>query len=268
MCINKKNGDVYVAGNFTNGSGNRYVAKFNGSNWTELGGANSLAANGIINSITIDKEGYVYAVGNFTNSSGKSYVAKFNGTSWIELGGVNSLAPNGQINTICADATSNIFIGGLFKNIINNEYVAEYSCKTDTINFFQTRPSDSQIIFGGQTLHSAGNYIDTLQNYNGCDSLIILHLTTRPTGVSSISNYREKIKIYPNPTNQSLVVSQQEIISKIEIINIFGEIIFTQTPSYKTQHHSVDVSNLNCGIYFIKVTDNKGNSINSKFIKR
>ena len=30
-------GNIYAAGTFTNSSGNRYVAKYNGTSWSELG---------------------------------------------------------------------------------------------------------------------------------------------------------------------------------------------------------------------------------------
>ena len=68
--------------------------------WIEYGGANSLAANGNIQSICMDALGNTYVAGYFTNSSGKRYVAKWNGTTWTELGGMSSLAANLNIYTI------------------------------------------------------------------------------------------------------------------------------------------------------------------------
>src|SRR6185295_12685799 len=38
-------GNIYAAGQFTNSSGKKYVAKYNGSSWSELGGLNGLAPN-------------------------------------------------------------------------------------------------------------------------------------------------------------------------------------------------------------------------------
>ena len=92
-------GNVYAAGNFTNSSNSYYVAKWNGSNWSELGGNNSLKANNSINSIIIDNSGNLYVVGNFTDSNGKYYVAKWDGSSWSELGS-GSYTFNGGINSI------------------------------------------------------------------------------------------------------------------------------------------------------------------------
>jgi hypothetical protein len=60
---------VYAAGSFRNTLGEYYVAKFNGSSWSELGsGANSLKANGVINSIVVTNSGMIYAGGYCTNN--------------------------------------------------------------------------------------------------------------------------------------------------------------------------------------------------------
>ena len=64
-----------------NSSGHPYVAKYNGSSWSELGGANSLGANSAIYAINSDHISNIYVAGYFTNSSGKEYVAKFDGNN-------------------------------------------------------------------------------------------------------------------------------------------------------------------------------------------
>jgi hypothetical protein len=119
-------GNIYAAGDFTNGSGKRYVAKFNGTSWSELGGTNALAANKVILSICKDASGNIYAGGDFTNSSNIGYVAKYNGISWSELGGTNSMYISGSITTICTDASNNIYAGGNFSNG-SYYYVAKYN---------------------------------------------------------------------------------------------------------------------------------------------
>ena len=123
-------GNVYAAGDFTNGNGKYYVAKYDGTSWTELGGANSLAANGVIYSICSDASGNIYAAGDFKNARLKRYVAKYDGTSWSELGGTNALAANGVIRSICSDAVGNIYAAGNFKNSSINRYVAKYNGST------------------------------------------------------------------------------------------------------------------------------------------
>src|ERR1041384_8024339 len=113
-------GNIYAGGWFTNGpnsiSGNWYVAKYNVSAWSELGGLNGLAANSYIFSVCSDASGNIYAAGLFANSSGNSYVAKYNGSAWSELGGLNGLAANNPIYSVCSDASGNIYAAGYFTN--------------------------------------------------------------------------------------------------------------------------------------------------------
>ena len=126
ICTNAL-GNVYATGEFTNSSGNRYVAKWNGTAWSELGGLNGLSANSAIFSIYTDALGNVYAGGDFTNDSGKRYVAKWNGTVWNELGGLNGLSANGRIYSILSDVSGNIYATGEFTNSSNNFYVAKWN---------------------------------------------------------------------------------------------------------------------------------------------
>ena len=124
-------GNLYAGGIFTNGSnlnnGHYYVAKGNGTTWTELGGKDALAANHPIRSVFRDGLGRIFAAGDFTNSSGNNYVAKFDGISWRELGGNNSLAANNTIRTICTDTAGNIYLAGDFTNANGKQYVAVLS---------------------------------------------------------------------------------------------------------------------------------------------
>ena len=60
-------GNIYTAGDFTNASGNCYIAKYDGTSWSELGGLNGLSANFPIHSVTVDAAGNVAMV---LNSAG------------------------------------------------------------------------------------------------------------------------------------------------------------------------------------------------------
>ena len=142
-------GNVYAAGGFANNNGYQYLAKWNGTVWSEVGGLNGLAANLTIWSVCTDPSINIYVAGLFTNSSGKSYVAKYNGTTWSELGGLNGLAANGTIQSICSDASGNIYAAGYFTNSSGNQYVAKYgnatginsTCCTATTLTLQPNPT-------------------------------------------------------------------------------------------------------------------------------
>jgi hypothetical protein len=109
------------------------VAKWDGVNWTELIGTNSLNAIGTIFSICSDKYGNIYAAGNFKDKNNAyMYVAKWNGSNWNELDGNSNLQANDIIFNLCSDKAGNIYAAGDFKdgssvNPIYNRYVAKWT---------------------------------------------------------------------------------------------------------------------------------------------
>jgi hypothetical protein len=127
-----KQGNIYAGGLFNNNKQFNYsVAKWNGSDWIELGaGSNALVINAQINAVVVDATGNVYAGGNFTNTNGQQYVVKWNGTSWTSLGNTNNgiVANNGIINTMAVDVSGNVYAGGTFSNS-NGGFVAKWDGK-------------------------------------------------------------------------------------------------------------------------------------------
>jgi hypothetical protein len=145
-----KNGDLYAGGNFSNPAGKYYVAKWNGTNWTELGaGGNELNANGNIETICGDAMGNIYAAGIFTNAAGNYYVAKWDGTKWTELSGNNGLNANGQIASVCTDATGNLYAAGYFYYQIDPFDMCYYVAKWN---------GNGWSIIGKNTLYASGGF--------------------------------------------------------------------------------------------------------------
>jgi hypothetical protein len=132
--------NIYAAGNFKNSSGNRYVAKFDGTSWSELGGTDNLAADGIIFSLCWDKAGKLYASGSFENSVQQQYVAQWDGNGWTELGGLDGQVFAGMIYTVHADASGNVYTGGDFKNDAGNRFVAINSDNAVSIGKIEKTP--------------------------------------------------------------------------------------------------------------------------------
>ncbi len=128
ICADKY-GNVYAAGFFVNSNTNGYVAKWDKAkdSLSELGGINSLAANGRITSICSDTAGNIYAAGYFTNASGKFYVAKWDGINWSEVGGLNALSANNYISSITFDKGGNLYAAGSFTNSSGKKYVAKWN---------------------------------------------------------------------------------------------------------------------------------------------
>ena len=118
-----------AGGSFTNGSGDVYVARFDGVNWPQLG--NALGQGAITEICTNSARTAVY-VGGQTNATGQVYIATWNGTSWVELGGAGSLASilglsTQQVFTVCTDPSGNIYAAGSLYGSTGGNRIAKYN---------------------------------------------------------------------------------------------------------------------------------------------
>lgn len=84
------------------------------------------------------------------------------------------------------------------------------------------------------------------------------------SNVSIRDNKANALRLYPNPAVNDLYISGKTTQSKVEIYNVVGK----QVKVYGNILQSIDVSDLNTGVYFVKLTDVTGKTVTSKFIKK
>ena len=92
-------------------------------------------------------------------------------------------------------------------------------------------------------------------NFSGSNANVNISYTTNVNAEIS-----ESIFIYPNPVTNNLQIQTALQIKNIEITDITGRLL------YRTTSKSIDCSGLAKGVYFIKVTTEKGIAV-KKFIK-
>ncbi|MCW1147106.1 LamG-like jellyroll fold domain-containing protein, partial [Flavobacterium lacisediminis] len=94
-------------------------------------------------------------------------------------------------------------------------------------------------------------------------STITIGNTCATLGNSDFENVNS-ITIYPNPSTGIFnIVSQQNV--SVEIYDLLGKLVYNQSLANGT--NSIDISNINTGVYLLKVTDANGNSESHKLIK-
>ncbi len=72
-----------------------------------------------------------------------------------------------------------------------------------------------------------------------------------------------KFSVYPNPAKNIVNISTKQTISKVQIFNIVGKKVFeTKT----LQNNSINVSNLNSGIYLLRLVDQNNSTKTQKLI--
>jgi hypothetical protein len=72
--------------------------------------------------------------------------------------------------------------------------------------------------------------------------------------------------IYPNPVQDKLYIEAEAEIEEVVVYDVYGRRQVTETPSHQC-NLSVDVSNLNSGVYFVKVVTDNGEAV-QRFIKK
>jgi hypothetical protein len=164
------NGDLPVAlaidnnGNLIAG-GYSGIARWNGSNWTEIGGM-----NGLVNALAVDNTNNIYAGGSFTIVGGvaANYIAKWNGTIWSTLdSGMDS-----TVNALALDSTGKLYAGGGFNTAggVSTHSIARWSGSTwsalgSGINFWDY----SLAIDASNHLYAGGwlNFDSVISKWNG-----------------------------------------------------------------------------------------------------
>ena len=90
------------------------------------------------------------------------------------------------------------------------------------------------------------------------------HFESAINNMNSLAN----VSIYPNPVVSliNIQIDDNDVNSyQVEIINITGQKVFTN--SYSNLSTSVNVENLNSGIYFIRITADNKKIYNYKLMK-
>lgn len=130
-------GNLYAAGDFTDGAtynaGKYYVAKWNGSAWSILGGGGALNCSGTISSVVFNPAtNYLYAATSCSSTNANLCdVYVWNGTNWATLTNSANKLNNG-VAKLYVDNAGNLYAGGCFTNTNGKHYVAKWNGNTWT----------------------------------------------------------------------------------------------------------------------------------------
>ena len=74
------------------------------------------------------------------------------------------------------------------------------------------------------------------------------------------------INVYPNPVNDKLFIETVTVVEEVVVYDVYGRHQVTETPSHQGDL-SIDVADLNSGVYFVKVVTENGEAV-QRFIKK
>lgn len=212
-------GELYAAGlfNMNDGNAHNYIARWNGTEWNDVGGGVTSSGNGQIHDLLVlnDK---LYAAGVFTEIGGipAARIAAWDGTNWCSLG--NTPASSSTIHCLAT---------------INHDlYIA---CGN---------------IFDGNTVNHiakwiGGNYVDTCGNTTGINELSndIDELTVYPNPSS------DNIYIEGTLSSSPIKLIVYDILGR----EVYAEKLQANTPVKKV----IDVSGWGAGVYVVQLISNQ-----------
>ncbi|MBK8366508.1 MAG: putative Ig domain-containing protein [Bacteroidetes bacterium] len=94
------------------------------------------------------------------------------------------------------------------------------------------------------SLFTSGDYVDTLINHTGCDSIVQLHLTINITTGLNEAALNSGISVFPNPSNGVFNIRFNNAVimpSKVRVISVLGTEVMNKTI---TSSDSIDLSSL------------------------
>ena len=141
-------------------------------------------------------------------------------------------------------------------------WAANYNITADAIfsdalldmNDYGTTGMPKVVVLGKNTHTIYYNENDNKTTQIGVENAITLALTTS-VGIDEKANNLNLIA-YPNPTNGIINVEySSKIPAQLNVINMLGENVFSQNTN-NTKKTTIDLSNLNKGLYFLQMTTN------------
>jgi len=130
------------------------------------------------------------------------------------------------------------------------------------VHYSFTEAATSPYIWNGAEYTETGDYTQTFTAENGCDSIVTLHLNI----ITEISqNDMEEISVFPTPAADILNITSTETISKIEIVNVMGQVV--KRFEVNSDSAVCDVEDLRSGVYMVRIHTEGTVVSQRKFIK-
>jgi uncharacterized delta-60 repeat protein len=174
------NGKIIIGGAFSsvNGILANNIACLNNNGTLDNNFVSGVGFNSMVNAIDICNNGKIIAGGLFTSYNGNSrgYIARLNVDGSIDNSFNSNVGFNNPIYTLEIQNDSKIMAGGpftTFDGIINNKLCRLIICEQPTINNLNVSQCNQYVSPSGNIYFQSGNFIDTLQSLNGCDSVYL-----------------------------------------------------------------------------------------------
>lgn len=154
-----------------------------------------------------------------------------------------------------------------------------FTVVADTVHFVNLSSNFTNLVWNFGDNHSSnsanpshsylynGTYNVKLYAYNGtCVDSMTRQVTINVAGLSINENSYNEFAVYPNPAQSNLYLKGVGVNSKIAITDIFGQTLFLSNVGTE-EVSQINIADLNKGVYFLCIADQKDLKKVIKFIK-
>lgn len=257
--------------------------KWDGFEWVQLG--EDITAERSVDwagrSISISSDGYIVAIGADDNSdngthSGHVRVFQWDGAKWTQLGEDidGDASYNGLGYSVSLSSDGLILAAGAMGNETNGDasgQVKVFDWNGSSWNLKYAINGENPNDQAGRFVCLSGNgervAISDLGRERGTPTGNVRIFGILPTMVNHPSNDLDVLAVYPNPGNNHINIEAKTGIESVWIFQFDGHIVNHKKFSGEfNTSQVVNISNLNAGIYWVKV-DTRTGTVFSKFTK-
>lgn len=233
-------------------SGNAYMGVLTYYSQTQIPGFREYLGAKLTNTLTLSQK-YFFSMRWVATKSSVGPSNCYSNNLGVTFSKKNYTAGNPYpINNLAKVYSTTISNDTVNWNIIKGSFIADSAYEYVIIgNFFNDNSTDTLIFDSNPNCMGAYYFIDDV--CVSTDSIFTFNYI--PAGVSEFSKNNNRIKIYPNPTNDIFILEKPEEDENYYIMNVMG--IMVKEGFCKGKKHRIDVSDLDNGLYFLVLRENR-----------
>ena len=143
--------------------------------------------------------------------------------------------------------------GSANQTFCNNETVSLIVLSSGSNIVWYDAPTGGNVVPNNTILVSGTTYYAS-QNPSGCESATRLAITMTSGTCLGVDDFDATyLKVYPNPVADVLIISNQEQISKVEITNLLGQVVYKTTN--QNNEIQINMQQLAAATYMVRIYD-------------
>jgi hypothetical protein len=151
-------------------------------------------------------------------------------------------------NGECRGAARPVYIEALGQSMI---FMTIYGDDNDNVSFryYDVTTGEEVALNDEMTFEVNATHGDVMQPY-------VMTLSTMGIDETSAG-----FNIYPNPVQDKLYIETEAEIEEVVVYDVYGRVQNLRNSETQKLRNSIDVSNLNSGVYFVKIKTEEGNIV-------